>query len=264
MSGGSVGILDSNQPIVCGGSSPSRGFFKTCHIFETDAKEWKLFGNMATGRSHHAIARFPNGSLWITGGYNGYTLDSTEVISNNGDISPGISLPNKVNNHCILSLEDGRMLISGGFAQNKKVWFYDDQNGFTPGPDMLEKREGHACSTFKSALHQQREVALVAGGDYRDDVEVLDYQTEGSTWEKIKSLPRSGYYDSSSNYPTVKYFGARALTSPSGDGVIVQSNKHFFELQCDQNDCDWIQLDQELDTAVRHAVMSYLPEGYTC
>merc|ERR1739842_197170 len=122
---------------------------------------------------------------------------------------------------------------------------------------MLDGRYRHACSTFKSARHQQREVALVAGGDERDDVEVLDYQTEGRSWEKMKSLPASGYYSSISSW---KYWGARALTSPSGDGVIVQSNKYLFQLQCDQNDCDWIQLDQELDTAVQFAIMSYLPE----
>ena len=74
-------------------------------------------------------------------------------------------------------------------------------------------------------------------------------------------MPASGYYSYKASW---KYYAARALTSPSGDGVIVQSNKHFFLLQCDQNDCDWIQMNQELDTAVRHAVMSYLPEGYTC
>ena len=78
------------------------------------------------------------------------------------------------------------MLITGGdpSSQNNKVWFYDDQNGFTPGPDMLDERSDHACSTFKSARHQQREVALVAGGGGRDDVEVLDYQMEGSSWQK--------------------------------------------------------------------------------
>ena len=78
-----------------------------------------------------------------------------------------------------MSLEDGRMLITGGLpsSQKNKVWFYDDQNGFTPGPDMLDGRVDHACSTFKSARHQQREVALVAGGYKRDDVEVLDEES---------------------------------------------------------------------------------------
>ena len=66
MIGGSVGILDKNQ-LVCGGYSSSDERLKTCHIFDTDAKEWKLFGNMATARDSHAIATFPNGSLWITG-----------------------------------------------------------------------------------------------------------------------------------------------------------------------------------------------------
>ena len=79
------------------------------------------------------------------------------------------------------------MMITGGWqslAYNAKVWSYDDQNGFAAGPDMLERRYDHACSTFKSARHEHREVVLVAGGYKRDDVEVLDYQKEGSSWEK--------------------------------------------------------------------------------
>ena len=74
-------------------------------------------------------------------------------------------------------------------------------------------------------------------------------------------LPPSGYY---SETPSMKYYGARALTSPSGDGVILQSNKHLFKLDCDQNSCQWSQMEQELDSPVILAVMSYLPEGYTC
>ena len=79
------------------------------------------------------------------------------------------------------------MMITGGspYSENgKKVSYYDDKNGFTKGPDMCEKRFQHACSTFKSARHEQREVVLVAGGGGRDDVEVLDYQKENSNWEK--------------------------------------------------------------------------------
>ena len=86
----------------------------------------------------------------------------------------------------MMSLENGTIVITGGqpFSKNGKlVWFYDN-NGFTPGPDMLDGRHSHACSTFKSARHEQREVVLVAGGAGRDDVEVLDYQKENSNWEK--------------------------------------------------------------------------------
>ena len=66
MTTGSVGILDKNI-LVCGGISSSNERLKSCHTFDTDAKQWKLFGNMTFYRESSAIAKFPNGSLWITG-----------------------------------------------------------------------------------------------------------------------------------------------------------------------------------------------------
>ena len=65
MDGGSSGILDKIGLIICGGQSFGR--LKTCYFLDTVAKEWKWFGNMTTAREWHAIATFPNGSLWITG-----------------------------------------------------------------------------------------------------------------------------------------------------------------------------------------------------
>ena len=128
-------------------------------------------------------------------------LDSTEIIDTKGGISAGTSLPKPRYGHCMLSLEDGRIIIIGGqpvphwglrnsapkdrIISSKSTWFYDG-NSFTSGPRTRKTRFYHACATFKSALHQNREVVLVAGGFKKDDFEILDYQTKGSEFVKSK------------------------------------------------------------------------------
>ena len=56
------------------------------------------------------------------------------------------------------------------------------------------------------------------------------------------------------------YWGARAITSPSGDGVILQGSQYLYQLTCDDENCIW----QKLQTAVlsnklNWSIMTYLP-----
>ena len=123
------------------------------------------------------------------GGFRGIELDSTEIINSNGSVTAGISLPYPVRLHCVVTLNDGRVMILGGYpASNKrKVLIFNSTSGtFSDAPDMLYTRGYHGCASFNSPLHNHREVVLAAGGDERDQVELLDYQTEGSTWQESK------------------------------------------------------------------------------
>ena len=58
------------------------------------------------------------------------------------------------------------------------------------------------------------------------------------------------------------FFGARAVTSASGQGAIVQHNKHFYELTCEISGCTWRILPNQLNPAVSRAVMMTLPSEY--
>ena len=60
-----------------------------------------------------------------------------------------------------------------------------------------------------------------------------------------------------------KFFGARAVTSASGQGAIVQMWEHFYEVTCEISICSWSILAQKLDLGVAHAVMMTLPPEYT-
>jgi len=105
-------------------------------------------------------------------------------------VTAGISLPYAVYGHCVVTLNDGRVMILGGYdgsSSLRKVLIFDSTYGtFSDAPDMLNTRYGHGCASFQSPLHNHREVVLAAGGDRRDQVELLDYQTEGSNWEESK------------------------------------------------------------------------------
>ena len=58
--------------------------------------------------------------------------------------------------------------------------------------------------------------------------------------------------------------GAVAVTSESGQSVIVQHEKYFYELMCDTSVCSWKILPQQLSPGVRHSVMMTLPPNYNC
>ena len=57
--------------------------------------------------------------------------------------------------------------------------------------------------------------------------------------------------------------GARAGTSVSGKGAIVQMWEHFYEVTCEISGCSWSILAQNLDLGVTSAVMMTLPPEYT-
>ena len=59
-----------------------------------------------------------------------------------------------------------------------------------------------------------------------------------------------------------KFDGARAVTSASGQGAIVQFEKHFYELTCEVNGCTWRILPNQLNPGVSVAVMMTLPSDY--
>ena len=58
------------------------------------------------------------------------------------------------------------------------------------------------------------------------------------------------------------FLGARAVTSASGQGAIVQMKEHFYEVSCEISGCAWTVLAQNLDLGVTTAVMIMLPINY--
>ena len=75
----------------------------------------------------------------------------------------------------------------------------------------------------------------------------------------VESLP-TDYVDRN------KFWGARAVTSPSGQGAILQHNEHLYELRCYIKACSWTILPQKLKKGDLNLgpILLALPPGTGC
>ena len=86
-------------------------------------------------------------------------------------------------------------MISGGRLESGRtssVLLYETNNinnGHVNVASMTYARDSHACTIFKSPLHDGRPVAIVAGGwGSPITAEILDFTEDGSTWKKSKLI----------------------------------------------------------------------------
>ena len=179
-----AGALFENTPVVCGHKS----YTKACYSYDKASNTWQLFGNLVTGRRHHCAVIFRE-ALWVTGGYNGNRLRSTEIMALDGTVTSGPNLPADRYGHCMVVLNNDEFMILGSDSSGslyRNTMTYNANSGtFTNGPSMLHDRRDGACSIFYSKLHNDRPVLLVAGG-YGDNgtPELLDYSQENAQWEE--------------------------------------------------------------------------------
>ena len=187
----------------------------------------------------------------------------------------------------MIKLPSGNVMVTGGDLSNKEVLLFDQTtNTFEKNSNSLSThRQGHGCAVFISPHHGGRPVAMVAGGFLEATAEIWDYTEPNSVWTpgkisrfffdffispllkgrkilndfllviSVDSLP--------TNY-TTRFFGARALTSPSGHGVIVQRDEHLYEFKCKVESCAWTILPQKLKQSVNRATLLALPPGIGC
>ena len=87
-------------------------------------------------------------------------------------------------------------MISGGYLdrhqRTSSVLLYETNNinnGHVEVASMKHARYYHACTIFKSPLHDGRPVAIVAGGyGSPKTAEILDFTQDGSTWQESKLI----------------------------------------------------------------------------
>ena len=61
---------------------------------------------------------------------------------------------------------------------------------------MVHERYGHACTIFKSPLHDGRSIAIIAGGccgSAENKAEVLDFTKDGASWQESNLIFASIY-----------------------------------------------------------------------
>jgi len=249
-----TGAMVSGQPIVCGGSSGLPNYYSECYKYTTNS--WTPLSKMSTKRSGSASVPV-KGKLLVLGGYDGDNrLATSEYVSPDGDASqPGPDLPGPRSSHCAVKLSNGQVMLLGGRPDEnlKSAIIFHPETGIDQSlPPLKYERWNFGCATFNSPMHENREVVLAVGGNQQATAEVLDYTQPNPEWREIAGLPTD-------NVDGWKFDGARAVTSASGQGAIVQHKEHFYELTCEVSGCTWRILPNKLNPGVQWAVMMTLP-----
>ena len=84
-----TGGLVGQVPVICGGDSGDSLFHDEC--YKVTGNKAVFLGKMKTKRYAAASVVLNDSVLWVTGGFNGIRLSSTEFIYSNGMISNGNS-----------------------------------------------------------------------------------------------------------------------------------------------------------------------------
>ena len=79
----------------------------------------------------------------------------------------------------------GGVSDSGGTATVLKFSSSSLNNDPVQMQSMVHERSDHACTIFKSPLHDGRSIAIVAGGQGSPNkAEVLDFTQDGASWQE--------------------------------------------------------------------------------
>ena len=139
-----------------------------------------------TSRRHGAAGIVHANAFMIFGGYEygeSGKLRSTEIISEEGQVSPGPEMPLPVYRHAIAYVNGTTSILTGG-STNANVhspltWYSNHvSQEFQPGPPLITGRYGHASATIQDQQNKEDIVAVVGGynnknGGYLDSTELL-------------------------------------------------------------------------------------------
>ena len=191
--GMATGAIVSGHPMICGGLSKTNPVWSPsewgteCYRHSKVSNSWIFSANMNTNRLYSASVML-NGTLFVMGGFGG--LSSTEYVSPDGDASrPGPDLPNPRAEHCAVKLSTGQVMLVGGYGgyggSGMATMFDPDTETFdTLLPSLSADLRNGGCAVFHSAMHDNREVVLAAGGNREATCLVLDYTQPNATWTK--------------------------------------------------------------------------------
>ena len=113
-------LAQSESNIICGGDPPTN----ECYKFDVD--EWKKMPSMKTARYYHGMTS-TNDEIFVCGGYDailfygGYGYTSRCEKFENGKWISIQSLPTKLSNHCMITINNETILSIGGKDGDSEV-----------------------------------------------------------------------------------------------------------------------------------------------
>lgn len=173
------GVLEG-QPIICGGFMGT-GWVRhsKCYKLAQDGSQWIHFATMDHGRSRMSGIVIGN-KIWLSGGWGQNANTSSLLIAIDGNVFKGPNLPEPLDGHSAIQINNNQFMILGG-SNSKNTTLFDTNLSFIKqGPSMnLERDPTFSCS-IQSSNHGGRNVIIVAGSNF---VELLDFTVPGSSWQ---------------------------------------------------------------------------------
>ena len=134
-----------------------------------------------TSRRYGAAGIVLAKSIEIFGGNVGeepFKLNSTEIITEEGQVSPGPEMPTAVYHHAIAGVNSTTSILTGGrtyhsyssnygtyTSENSPLtWYFNHvSQKFQPGPSLITGRRFHASGTIQDQETKEDFVAVVGG-----------------------------------------------------------------------------------------------------
>ncbi len=254
------GLGFKGKPILCGGYQ-NKTISNKCYSLENN--KWVSSASMNSVRVFAAAAHLQDGKLLVTGGEDGsYSLNSAEMLTEEGWDSNIPPLPVTIYGHCMVAVNSTTVMAIGGWQNNqysgKTFYFTFGEESWTEGPELKNKRESQSCGKIRRNKESQEMSVIVAGGyyggsSYLSSVEILD---EGSNeWQTGPDLP-FGIDDSQ-------------MVEDQNGGVVliggwltsVDALDTLYQLPHGGQDAVWTKMEQKMKTGRRRHTAFLVPDN---
>ena len=171
---GATGGVIGDTVIICGGYDGGNNVDECYRL--TSEKKPQLFTHMLVERQYAASIVLNDNILWVTGGWSGAYLASTEYVTSTGTIL-GPNLPQPLTNHAMIAINKTCSMVIGGisadysattyFHEQDRTLFYDHNEGeWITGPSLMQARMNHAAGIVTDEVTDESLVAVTGGRYY--------------------------------------------------------------------------------------------------
>ncbi len=134
-----VVVLNNGKVLVTGGMmrAPGTTYLASAEIYDPDTGTFTYVNSMPQARGSATGALMSNGNVFVAGGYNSSNGQMKSAVIYNPTLNTWTSISSQMNSlhseggAVTLLLQDGRMLIAGGWSPSLGVWTIDIYNPTT-------------------------------------------------------------------------------------------------------------------------------------
>jgi hypothetical protein len=215
---------------------------------------------MNSVRAYAAAAQLQDGKLLVTGGFNGSSLNSAEMLTEEGWESNIPSLPVTIYAHCMVTVNSTTVMAIGGWRNGysgRTFYFTFGEESWTEGPELKNKRYHHSCGKIRrNKESQEMSIIVVGGSDGSSRLSSVEILNEGSNeWQTGPELPfgiRDAQMVEDQNGEVV-LIGGRSSSDDSLDTL--------FQLPHGGQDAVWTKMEQKMKTGRRQHTAFLVPDN---